>query len=189
MFVIAVAAGVVDFFLTLIQEITQEKLHFGLAIRVYAMMHLVLRSAQGLTDLGISLVITALMSSSIIALYLSFSIYTLVPLAIYWLVPFIAVTSLGLLQVLVLPFIYMHEESAFVILKIKFVPISLPQSLAGKPFNLRKLVSRRIRTMRPFTFYAGLYDYRFLKLWRSTNIAIIENISGITISTLLASRN
>lgn len=187
-FVYVVVAGIVDILLKIIGQLTRGKLTFGLNLRVYAMMHVVIRSAQGLLDFAMSSFIAGLMGATIIALYLSISSYSLIPVAIYWMFPNAAVISISILQILVIPFIYMCEESAAIILKLKIVPAYVSQNVVGNPINVRKLVRRRINAMRPFAFYAGLFDYRFHKLVKSSKLSIIDTISGVTVSALLAKR-
>lgn len=185
-FVIAVMIGVVDFFLTLILQL--EKLDFILILRVYAMTHYFLHSTQEFFDVAIGMLLGGAMVTAIIALYLSISAYTLVPVAVYWMFPFVAITSVCLLQIFLITIIYVSEESTTTIMKLKKLLSSPPQVQIGKRINWRKLWKRRITAVRPFEFYAGVFDHRVHKLGKCTKIAMIETISDFTISALLAKR-
>lgn len=129
------------------------------------------------------------MGATSIALYLSISAYTLIPVSVYWMFPTLSVIGVCFLEVLLIPFIYMSEESTVIIQRLKILPATMPQFVATQRFDHRKLGRKRIRTMRPFVVYAGLWDYRFHKLGKSTKSTIIEKISSFTISALLAKRN
>lgn len=178
--------GTVDFMFTVINHLTRGKLSFKLTRLTYAMVNLYLRCQQGLSDCAMSSFIASLMGTTIIASYLSISAYTVTPGAIYWIFPYLDFCSVCILQILLTPFIYMLEGSTGIILNLKLLPAYLPQIEDGKPSNRRKLIRRQISALRPFTFYAGLFDYRFHKLEKSTKISIIANIAMFTITALLA---
>ncbi|OXA39951.1 hypothetical protein Fcan01_25394 [Folsomia candida] len=98
--------------------------------------------------------ITALMGATSIALYLSISAYTLIPVSVYWMFPTLSVIGVCFLEVLLIPFIYMSEESTVIIQRLKILPATMPQFVATQRFDHRKLGRKRIRTMRPFVVYA-----------------------------------
>lgn len=188
-FAYVVVSGLVDFILTIMGNSTGDKLSFGTALRVYAMAQVVIRSTHALCDLAMSSFISSLMGATIIALYLSISAYALIPFTIYWLFPCIAVCCVCFVQILLISFIYLCEQSATIIQKLKVRPVRVPQFETANPFNLRKLMRRKINAMRPFTFNPGLFDYRFHQFGKRTKIAIIENICNFTVSALLAKRD
>lgn len=185
-FLTVVVIAVVDYILTLTGQLSRGQISLGLTLRVYGMVHLILQSAQGPLDFATTSLVATLMGACIMALYLCISAYTLIPITIYWMYPCIVTSCVCCLQILVFPLIYMHEESSAININLRMVPAKVPQLMVAKRFNLRKLVRRKIKTMRPFTFYAGLFDYRFHKLQRCTKLAIIESISDYTITALLA---
>lgn len=187
-FMYVIGTGMVDVILTIMGKLTCGKISFTLTFNVYSMLHLFLRSYQGFMDLGLFLFVTTLMGVTIISLYLSISAYSLILGSVFWIFPVVAVASVCFLEVLLVPFIYMCEESTMIILKLKIMPATIPNVLVGKYFNPRKLVRKRINTMRPFAWYAGLWDYRFHKFRKSTKRAIIERLSSFTVSALLAKR-
>lgn len=185
-FVYVVVLGLVDLIHTQVGKLARGEISFGMTLRVYAMVHLVLRSTQRLCDLAITAFLAGLMGAAIIALYLYLSSYNLVPIAMFWVFPCIAIGAISFLQILVIPFIYMCEVSTEAILKLRIEPVNVPQFEVGNPSKLRKLARRKINALRPFTFYAGLFDYRFYELGKGIKIGIIDNIPGFTITALLA---
>ncbi len=188
-FMYVAANGTVDVIFTIMGKLTYGKLSFEFTFRIYSITHVVLRSAQRLTDFAAGLLITALMGATIIALYLSISGYTLIPASIYWIFPCISFVTVSSLEIILIPFIYVYEGSTVIILKLKITPVNIPKFKVGISYNLWKLMHMRISTMRPFVFYVGVYDYRFQKLCEHTKGAIIEKISSFTISALLAKRS
>lgn len=188
-FAYSVVTGIVDVTLTVLWVLTRKNVVFEFTLRIYAMIHLVLRSAQGLCDFAITSFLAGLMGATIMASYLSISAYSLVPLAMYLIYPSIVISAICSLHLLLVPFTSMCEESTATIVKLKILPATVPESGFCKLIKRRKLMVREIAATRPFALYAGMFDYRFHKLEKPTKIAIIEKICGFTISALLAKRN
>lgn len=178
-----------DFVLFIIGKLKHGKLSIWVTFRVHDMVHLVAASVRKASDFVVGSELISLTSSAIIGLYLAITTYAFIPIQVYWMFPVVAIGSMSFLQILLIPFIYQHEESMGIIQNLKMALVEVPKVIIGRDFDQRKLVRMRIRVMRTFTFYAGAFDYRFIKLEKSTKISIIDYISGFRISALLAHRN
>lgn len=179
----------VDFFLTFIGAQKQGNLSVLMALRIHDMAHIVLASGQTIFDIAITELLGLTMVTGIITWYLTITAYDLIPMAIYWVVPFIAVSIVGVVQVLLVPLTEVKEASSVAIEKMKISLENIANFCTGKEFSLRKFWRMRMTAMRPPTLYAGMFDHRFLQLDRSTKVSFIENMVSFIISALLAKRN
>lgn len=181
----------VDFLLILIRQYTRGKMSVTATFRVHDMGHIVLAFSQKLSDVAIAGLLGLTMISGIITWYLTIVAYNLIPLTIYWVVPFIAVADVSVVQIILIPLTYMSEASHVAIQKFKIVPEQVPNlsSCFGVKFSPRRCLRMRIRAMRKLILYAGMFDYRFLQLDKQTKVSFIENLVAFTISAILAKRN
>lgn len=162
------------------------RLSDALSFKIHGAMTTLLHSAQVYSDMFAAGVLGVLQMVGIMMWYATFAMSSVIPMPIYLTCPGLGVGIVCAVQVAFVPFAFLYEDSRKWIREMGRVPLKYPHIRGGCLGNKRKYVVRKIATLRPFTFYAGVADHRFFALRARTNITFNERMSSLTISALLA---
>lgn len=104
----------------------------------------------------------------------------LIPIPIYFVCPCLAVSSFLLFYVLFTPLCCSYEQFKYFLKEMERRPLEIESKRA------RKLVGKRVMSLRIISANAGLADYRFFPLKSSTKATFYEHMITFTITLLLS---
>src|SRR6202034_1235287 len=112
----------------------------------------------------------------IIAWYLTFVAWEIIPMPLYLCVPIIAIIIVLIVQFVLIPITNFHEGSNLWVQSMQLVPLQIPPIVLGKLYNVRRYVIRKLLTLRPFSFRVGIFDHRFFQIAKPTKIIFTERM-------------
>lgn len=181
---IVVSNGIIYCLLTLMDAITGRwAVPFRTLLKAHDMIQIMLSTARCYMDIVLGGILSVLELCGILLWYGTFALHSVVPMPLYLTGSFPGVVLVAVVQIMLTPFAYIREVSKYWVEHV--VPHDLLKlSVLTHPVY-RKAVEKKLKTLRPFTFYAGVFDYRFFGVQSSTKVTL-KSMIDFTITALMA---